>query len=562
MEIFLEFASIVILATAISILMRILKQPLVIGYIITGILISPQFLHLMHNTEYIELFSEIGITILLFVVGLHLSPKVIKEVGKVAFIGGLGQIILTAFYGYLVSMLLDIRHLDALYIGAALAFSSTIIILKMLSDKNELNKLHGKISVGLLLVQDLVAVLLLIVISSFGTGNAGDASFASILFLLIVKAIGMFLVLFLASKFVFPKFIPYLANSQELLFLFSISWGLGLACSFYLLGLSVEVGALVAGVTLSITPFADGIASRLKPLRDFFIVLFFILLGSQMILSTIPTILVPAIILSLFVLTIKPIIVFVLMNVLGYKTRTAFETGINLAQVSEFSLILATLGLSAGHISQQTLSLITLVGIVTITGSSYMMMQSDALYRRLEKMLKFMELKNNKKEMKIERETHDLILFGFDRVGQDFVEAFTKLGKNYVVVDMNPDLIKQMQQLQVPHKYGDAEDIELLEELNFKNVQLCVSTIPSIKINRLLVQTIRSINNEAIVIVRAHDVHHAKELYELGATYVVMPHYLGAKYATNMIARLGLNKKGFAAEREKHLQHVYKKSAS
>lgn len=561
MEIFLEFTSIVILAAVISIVMRILKQPLVIGYLLTGVLIGPQFLNLMHSTEYIELFSKIGITILLFIVGLHLSPNVIKEVGKVSFIGGLGQIVLTAFYGYIASKFLGISNLEALYMGAALAFSSTIIILKVLSDKGQLQKLHGKISVGILLMQDLVAILLLIIVSSF-SGEAGNAGFASVLSMLALKTVAIFIALFIVSKYFLQRLITFLAKSQELLFLFSLGWALGLACVFYLLGLSVEVGALVAGVTLSVTPFADGVASRLKPLRDFFIVLFFILLGSQMVLGTIPAILFPAIVLSLFVLIIKPLIVFLLLNELGYKTRTAFETGISLGQVSEFSLILATLGLGAGHLSDEVLSLITLVAMVTIAGSSYVMLQSDAVYSRLRRLLKHIELKKNKNEMILAEQSHDLILFGFDNVGHDFIEAFAKLEKNYVVVDMNPALIKQMQQLEVPHKYGDAEDIELLEELNLKSIQLCVSTIPDVKVNSLLVKTIRSSNAEAIVIVRAQEVSHAKELYELGATYVVMPQYLGAKYATKMIARLGLSKRGFAAERKKHLLHVNNRQGS
>lgn len=557
MEIFLEFTSIVILATLISVLMRVLKQPLVVGYIFTGILIGPQFFNLVHTAGYIELFSEIGITILLFIVGLHLSPNVIKEVGKVSLFGGLGQIILTACCGYVVSLLLGIPHLQALYVAMALTFSSTIIILKMFSDKGELHKLHGKVSVGLLLIQDLVAIFLLIFVSSFAQSSA-ENSFTAIVALLIIKMLGIFAVLFFISKYIFNRTVHFLAQSQELLFLFSIGWGLGLASLFYILGLSVEVGALVAGVTISLTPFADGIASRLKPLRDFFIVLFFILLGSEMVLGTISQILLPAIILSLFVLIIKPLIIFILMNLLGYKTRTSFETGIALAQVSEFSLILATLGLNAGHLDEQTLSLITLVGLVTIAGSSYMMLSSEQLYSILRDVLKRIEIRHNKKEAQLSTQPPELVLFGYDKVGHDFIQAFSKIGSNYVVIDLNPKTIREMLENNVPFKYGDAEDIEFLQELNLQHIKMCVSTIPTFKANALLIQKIREVNNEAIIIVRSSEMHHAKELYEMGATYVVMPHYLGAQYASTMISKHGLNARGFEEEREKHLEHVKK----
>lgn len=556
MEIFIEFSTIVTLAAVIAIVMRVLKQPLVVGYILTGIIIGPQYLDLLHRTEYIQLFSEIGITILLFIVGLNLSPNVIREVGKVSFIGGLFQIALTTLYGYIASRFLGLSNLEAMYVGIALAFSSTIIILKILSDKGELHKLHGKVSVGLLLIQDLVAIFLLIIVSSFST--SGEAGFLTVMGMLVLKMLGMLVGLFLISKYILNKLVQFIAESTELLFLFSITWGLGLAAFFYTIGLSVEVGALMAGVTLALTPFADGIASRLKPLRDFFIILFFILLGSEMALGTIQTILLPAIVLSLFVLLIKPLIVFYILNVLGYKTRTAFDTGINLAQVSEFSLILATLGLSAGHLSEKTSSLITLVALVTIAGSSYMMLSSDGLYNFFKPILKKIKLKKNTHESQDNDNHPELVLFGYDKVGHDFIHAFSTIGNNYVVIDLNPTLIKEMLENNIPFKYGDAEDVEFLQELNLETIKMCVSTIPSFKANTMLIRKIREMNEEAIIIVRSGEIDQAKKLYDLGATYVVMPHYLGAKYASQMISRHGLDRRAFEEEKEKHLQHVNK----
>lgn len=556
MELFLEFTTIVILATVLSLLMRLLKQPLVVGYIITGIIIGPNVINLLHTKEYLELFSKIGITILLFIVGLSLSPKVIKEVGRVSLIGGIGQIVLTAFYGALISMTLGMSLIHAFYIGIGLSFSSTIIILKLLSDKGDLPKLYGKITIGFLLMQDLVAIATLLFVSSFG--GAQHVAFFQTSMVLLLKLLALGTALFLVSKHFFPNAIQILAESQELLFLFSLTWGLGLASIFYIMGFSVEVGALLAGVSLSVTPFADGIAARLKPLRDFFIVLFFILLGSQMAFGSLAQILVPALVLSFFVLIGKPFIVFLLLNILGYKTRQGFQVGIALAQVSEFSLILATLGLSVGHLDSQAVSLLTLVALITIPGSSYLIGYSETLYRWLEKYLKQLEINHKQKASLAKNEQHELVLFGFDRVGHDFVEVFTKLDKEYVVIDYNPDMISHLENADLPYRYGDVEDIEFLQELQLQKIKLCVSTIPNVKVNALLLKHIREVNKNAIVIVRAREMEDAKTLYELGATYVVMPHYLGAKYATHMITRIGLDPKGFAEEREKHLAHVYK----
>src|SRR6185437_2698310 len=253
-------------------------------------------------------------------------------------------------------------------------------------------------TVGFLLIQDLVAIIALLFISSFaGAHNTNLATTALFLFLKLV--IAGFAVYFV-SRYLITHAIHLLATSQELLFLFSIAWGLGLASIFYLIGFSVEVGALVAGVSLSMTPFADSIASRLKPLRDFFIVLFFILLGSNLVFSSFSELLVATIIFSLFVLIGKPLIVFFLMNVLGYSTKQSYQTGLSLAQVSEFSFILATLGLTLGHLDNSTVTLITLTGLITIAGSSYFILYSDEIFPYVQNLLKKIEVIHNRKSIK------------------------------------------------------------------------------------------------------------------------------------------------------------------
>jgi Kef-type K+ transport system membrane component KefB len=556
MELFLELTSIIVLATIISVIFKFLKQPLIFSYIFTGVLLGPYFLNTIKTTDYISLFSNIGITILLFIVGLNLKPSVVKEVGKVSLLGGIGQILLTTILGCFISFLLGISFIHSLYIGLALSFSSTIVILKLLSDKNDLPKVYGKVTVGILVVQDIVAILSLLLISSFAgthTSNILDTSTV-----LILKLVVSCLCVYLVSKYLLSYAIHHLAQSQEILFLFSIAWGLGFASIFYLLGFSVEIGSLIAGVSLSLTPFADSIASKLKPLRDFFIVLFFILLGSSILVANIPQLLFTSLFLSFFVLLIKPFIVFILMNLLGYKTKQGFQTGISLAQVSEFSLILAALGLSIGQLDAETASLITVTALITIAGSSYFILYSDEIYPYIEKLLKKCEInhvlnKRNKQELQAE-----LILFGYDRVGHDFIEAFNILGKKYLVVDYNPDVISQLELDSIPFIYGDVEDIEFLHELQFDKVKLCVSTIPDVKVNSLLIKKIKKENEHVIIIVRAREISEAKILYELGATYVVMPHYLGAQYAAAMIKRIGLDKKGFYEERDKHFSYINK----
>lgn len=555
MSLFHEITFIILLATGISFIMRLLRQPLIAGYILTGLIAGPYMLNIVHAKESLELFSKIGITILLFIVGLNLSPRVIREVGKVSLVTGLGQVIVTSIVGFGIAIFLGIERIAAIYIAIALTFSSTIIILKLLSDKGDLNKLYGKISIGFLLVQDIIASIILLVISS--ASQHTNLPLSTLVSVTLLKGLILISVLFLISTHILPRLGKFVADSQELLFLFSISWGLGLATAFYLMGFSVEIGALVAGVMLSLTPFAHEIGSRLKPLRDFFIVLFFILLGSQMVLTDIHKLIIPAIVLSLYVLIGNPIIMIMLMNFLGYKRRTSFMAGLSVAQISEFSLILATLGFNMGHLSGEILSLITLVGLITIGGSTYFILYAEKIYPQVESLLKFLEFKKRKNmHSEGEAETYNALLFGYDRVGEIFIRAFDKLEKDFLVVDFNPVIIEQLKAQQIPHKFGDAEDVEFLHELHGSSLKLVVSTIPYLKTNLLIIHTMKRLNPKAILIVIAHDEKSAIQLYEEGATYVVMPHFLGAKHASDMISKLGFSKESFVEEKEKHLKHL------
>jgi Kef-type K+ transport system membrane component KefB/voltage-gated potassium channel Kch len=558
MTAFVELSFIIFIATIVSCIMRLFRQPLIVGYIITGIIIGPFILDVVQFSGYFELFSKIGISILLFIVGLSLNPHVVKEVGKTSLLAGAGQVIVTTIIGFLLVYGLGYDSTSALYAAFALTFSSTIIILKILTDKGDISKLYGKISIGLLLVQDIVATVVLLVVSTLNASTS--AGITSLILTLTVRGIALTAIFYIVSKYILPEFGKFLASSQELLFLFSIAWGLVLASLFYIMGFSVEIGALVAGVTLSVSPFAYEIGSRMRPLRDFFVVLFFIYLGTQIVVTNIGNLIYPALILSIFVLIVKPIIVFILMNLLGYRRKTSFLTGLTVGQVSEFSLILISLGLSMGHITRELVSLVTLTGIISIAGSTYFMFHADSIYLRLEWLFKFLEFRKPFiKEKGRDGTKYDIIIFGYDRVGVDFVVAAEKLEKKYLVVDFNPASIIKLQEKNIPSRYGDAEDVEFLAELDLASASLVISTIPEFGTNITLLKMYRRVNATGIVILLSHDIDETEKLYEAGASYVVMPHFLGARHAAHMISKHGLNAEEFEHERQAHLVKLAKR---
>lgn len=555
MSIFIELSIILCATTVIAYIARIFKQPLVVGYIVSGILVGPHVFNVFHATEEVELFSKIGIAILLFIVGMSLSPTTVKETGKASVLVGSAQVLLTAIAAYFLMQMLGYGAQESIIAAIALTFSSTIIILKLLSDSGDLHKLSGKMSIGILLVQDLAATFVLIIVAALGASSASDSLGAMFAFLLAKGVIAAIVLLYLA-KYILPKILNRIAASQELLFLFAISWGLGMASLFEYIGFSIEIGALVAGVTLSVSSFAYEMSSRLRPLRDFFVVLFFILLGAQMELTNFRSLILPAIALSLFVFIVKPFIVLICMNTLGYRTRTSFITGVSMAQISEFSLIVMALCVSLGYVTNALVSLITLVGIVTIAGSTYLMSYSDSLYTRFKKPLKLLELRKKQKSERTKIEFPEMMIFGYDRVGYDFVQVARKIHSKYLVVDFNPSSIKLLQTHDIPSRFGDAEDVEFLDEIGLTQAKIIVSTIPDLQTNKLLVTQYRKHNKDGIILLISHDMKQAKELYALGATYVIVPHFIGANHAAKMISKYASDIEYFNIERSRHIAHI------
>jgi Kef-type K+ transport system membrane component KefB/Trk K+ transport system NAD-binding subunit len=550
-EIFIQLALILIIAFITAYIVRSFKQPIIIGYIIAGIIISPFIIHFGASQDIINVFSEFGIAFLLFIVGLHLNPKVIKEIGAVSFVVGLVQVILTFGIGLLAGMyILGWGFIASVYVGIALAFSSTIIIMKLLSDKRQLDSLYGKISIGILILQDFIAIAALMFISSFSGGNEFGSSFG---LQNLLVGIGVILFLFFAGFFILPRLIRTVAKSQELLFLFSITWAFAIAALFIYLGFSLEIGALIAGIVLSISPYSTEISSKIRPLRDFFLIIFFIILGLNVPLANFNSIIFNAIILSLIVLIFKPLILMVVMAMMGYTKRTNFLVGTTLAQISEFSLIVLGLGAAVGHIGAEVLHTLTLTAIITITLSTYLMIYSNQFYKVMSNVISIFEAKKIRKQTR-QHKKYNAILFGYNRIGFSILNALKKIRRNYLVVDFNPDIIANLEKHRIPALYGDPYDVDLLEELPLDKIQLAVSTIPDFEINQLLIEHIRSVNPKALIIVRAHSIENAFELYKKGASYVLTPHFLGGEYVGKMIEDFKVEEKQYEKERTKHIK--------
>ncbi|MGQ3686079.1 MAG: cation:proton antiporter [Candidatus Loosdrechtia sp.] len=535
-NIFYEFSFVLIIAAIIGVIARILKQPLIVAFIAVGVLIGPAGLNVEISREQLHLFAHMGISVLLFLVGLKLDIILIKSMGPVALATGLGQVFFTSALGFFIALELGFPVVSSVYIAVALTFSSTIIIVKLLSDKKEIDSLHGRIAVGFLIVQDIVVVIALIILSAFGR-EGEDISIASQMLLVFIKGTLFLTGLAFLMKYVIPFLIEKLARSHELLILFSIAWAISLASLCDFLGFSMEVGAFLAGISLASTPYRDSIGGRLVSVRDFLLLFFFIQLGQQLDMGMVGKQIVPAILLSFFVLIGNPMIVMVIMGMLGYKKRTGFLAGLTVAQISEFSLILGALGLSLGHINHDAMGIITLVGIITIGLSTYLILYSHKIYDKLAPMLDIFERKYAyREEMDISNlpANIEVIVFGIGRYGSHIANKLADHGIPILGVDFDPHLVKEWYRKNKNVQYGDVEDPEFHATLPLHKAKFVISTLPDIETNLIIMSSLREQHFKGRIALTAHNRKDAEKLREKGADMVLLPFEVAAEHVAEI----------------------------
>ena len=493
---FFEIASILSLATVLGVVGQKLRQPLLIMFLATGILAGPAGLGIIESYDQIELLAQMGIALLLFIVGLKLDLNLIRTTGPVALATGLGQIVFTSAIGFAIALAMDMPLVSAAYVAVALTFSSTIIIVKLLSDKKEIDSLHGQIAVGFLIVQDIAAILALVGLTAFGSPAAQGGSVLTASLFIAAKILALLGVVALLMRYVLPGLVRRLAHAQEMLILFAIAWAVFLGAGSEVLGFSKEVGAFLAGVSLASTGYRDAIGARLTSLRDFLLLFFFIALGAQLDWSTVGSQVGASAVFSLFVLIGNPLIVLAIMGVMGYRRRTGFLAGLTVAQISEFSLIVAAMGLSIGHITQETMGLITFVGGVTILASTYMILYSGRLYRLLSGPLKVFERRNPFREASIDtpRETPvvDVILVGLGNYGSGLAECLVRRNKAIVGVDFDPGALEKWRSRGMSVLYGDMGDPEIHEQLPVGKARWVVSSVRSKELNLALLEHLKN----------------------------------------------------------------------
>jgi Kef-type K+ transport system membrane component KefB/Trk K+ transport system NAD-binding subunit len=518
--IFLETSLVLAASAAVGAISQKLRQPLIVAFIAVGILAGPLGLNLWHADREHELLATLGIALLLFVVGLKLDVNLIRSTGPAALAIGSGQIALTFGGGFLLALLLDFSRLQAFYIAAAMTFSSTVIIVKLLSDKREIDALHGKIDLGVLIVQDLAVILAMIALTAWSSGTGANPLQDGLLVLLKGGAfIGLTALL---MRYVLPGLLSrWSALSQQL-------------------KLSLEVGAFLAGISLASTSFREILASRLVTLRDFLLLFFFISLGSHLDISLSGRGIVIVLALCLFVLLIKPLLVGGIMRWMGYSKRTGFLAGVSLGQISEFSLILGALGVQVGHLDQNIMGMITLVGVITIGVSSYLILEGGRIYERLAPYLGFLQRRQPFREAMADSGGADVpvdvILFGLGNFGSHIARNLQARGKTMLGVDFNPEVVQKAAAEGYRVRYGDAGDAHSLDHLPLEQVPWVVSAMPGEEPNMGLLRGLQQRNFRGKVVLTAQNAGQEEAFRNAGADRVLWPNLDAAEQAVDLLS--------------------------
>ncbi len=536
---FAEVAAVLAVGAVIGAAGLKLRQPLIISFLFTGIIVGPSALGMIKDANDIELLASIGISLLLFVVGLRLDVGMIRTVGPVALATGLGQVILTFMIGFAIAIAFGMTTTTSIYVAVAITFSSTIIVVKLLSDKNEIDSLHGRIAVGILIVQDLVAILALIGLAAFGGSHQEQGLLAGSL-QIVGNGLLMLATIIVLMRWGLPWTLKYISKSQELLVLFAITWAILLASTAELLGFNKEVGAFLAGVSLASTEQRDAIGAKLVVLRDFLLLFFFINLGAQLDISDLGAELGRAFVFSAFILIGKPLIVMPIMGVMGYRKRTGFMSGLAIAQISEFSLILAALGLSLGHIDASAINLITLVALITIFASTYSILYSSLLYNCLSRILGIFEHKNPHRESNegiksITSDDYLIVVLGLGNYGLAIASHLKQHNWHLVAVDFDPHALERGRSMGLPVSYGDFADPEMISQLPLERARWVLCTVRNRALSLSLLNLLREKNFTGRIAMTAGDSTYTEEYYRLGANLVLQPFKDAAEQAAEEV---------------------------
>ncbi|HEY87590.1 MAG TPA: sodium:proton exchanger [Dehalococcoidia bacterium] len=520
---------VIVLATALAggMLARLLRLPVILGYLIGGIAVGPHGFGLVHDLGTINTLATIGVILLLFTLGLEFSLKEVMRVGRIAILGGIVQILLTAAVGLALGRLVGFTMLEAVFFGFLIALSSTMIVLKTLMERGELDSGHGRIMIGILLVQDLSVVPLMIIMPAIGEGgevwlSLGIAVLKAMVFIGVMLVLGMWGLPWLLRRVAAGR-------SRELFLLTVVTLCLAAAFGTYFFGLSAAFGAFVAGLLISQSAFARQAFADIVPLRDTFVALFFVSLGMLVDLHfVVDNVAIIAVVVTVIIVA-KFIICSLIPWFFGYSPKTVLFVGMGLIQIGEFSFVLAGVGVEAGLISSYIYSLTLTSAIVTMLLTPFALGFASFLYRRLSQGERLGKLLARRPDPGWQDKQWQLsghaVICGHGRVGSTLARVLERRRLSYLVIDLNPQVISRLHSEGVPCIYGDAANPEILAHAQLDKARVLVCTFGDFIAVELTTRNALRVNPRLDIVARVPRDADVELLKGIGVSELVRPEF-------------------------------------
>ena len=514
-----DFAIIVVAAAFVGFAAVRTGQPTIIAYILTGLLLGPAALGVIEPGILTETMAELGLAFLLFLLGIKMRLDEIRHVLTPIVKISIPQMGLVALVGFVASIVLGFGRWEAVLIGLAVMYSSTAVIIKMLTDKDEATTLHGKIDVGILLVQDVVVVILLALLAAGVPDSASEVAFTLGTILVLIVVIGVVAVF--ASRYVLPSIFRRIANDTEAFFLVAVSWAFLFILISAELNLSIEMGAFLAGLAIAQLPYSKELQARINPITDLFVLVFFVTVSLELEAADLFLFWQEAVLAALILMPAKFVIFFALINWQQFDIGTTFLGSVNMIQVSEFGLIVGAVAVTQGFIDESVLGFLTLVALFTMGVSVYVIQYNSRLFKWAEPFVERWEAENATTPATDTYQNH-VVVIGFDEIARRSLEVLETHYDQIVVIDRKTDHTEPIETAGYDVLFGDFRYAKIRKEAALKKADFVFSSSVQREINDILLNEVKE---ETTVFVEADTVTDAQELYEQGVDYVILsPH--------------------------------------
>ncbi|MDI6802644.1 MAG: cation:proton antiporter [Bacteroidota bacterium] len=517
-----------VIIVVISIFRKINIPPLV-GFLISGLIIGPYGIKLVRNIEAVNVLAEVGVVLLLFTIGLEFSLTRLKRIKKIVLIGGGLQVLITIFVVTFLQMVIGLEFRQSLFVGFLISLSSTAIVMKLLTDKAETDTPHGKISLGILLFQDLCIVPMMLLVPVLAAASGTTALDVILKFVISLVGIGAIIV---AAIYLMPKLVEFLvlAKSRELFVIGVVFLSLGTALVTSYVGLSLALGAFIAGLILSESEYSHEIVGAALPFRDALSSLFFISIGMLVNINLLFEKSLLLIIVSSAIIVIKFFIAAIVVLFLSFPARTAIIVGLSLSQIGEFSFILALAGISSGLMSNEIYQMFLGASIITMMLTPLFIQFSTPTAHFFQKILPqkltFKFFHRIVADEVVDKYTlsdfkNHVIIVGYGLNGKNVASVLKETGIKYLIVDLSGETVKAARKLGENVLYGDATRREMLLHLGIEAARVLVIAISDSDAMRRILKIARNLNPDLHIISRTRTVAEIEDLYKLGSSEVI-----------------------------------------